>query len=150
MPQSYTCLHFHFIFSTKNREKSITPDIRPRLHEYLGGIFRAQGGSLIAAGGIPDHVHLLASLNKQVAVSAALRDLKANSSGWMHQTFPGQGSFAWQTGYAAFAVSYSNLAAVKAYIQGQEEHHRKVSFKEELILFLKRHGIEYDERYLWT
>lgn len=149
MPQSFTCLHFHIVFSTKHREPRITPEIQPRLYEYLGGILRSQNSKLIAAGGIADHVHLLVSLSKQLAISDALRDLKANSSGWIHDTFDDQKSFAWQAGYGAFAVSYSAIDDVKRYIANQAEHHRTKTFQEEFVEFLKRHHLEYDERYLW-
>jgi REP element-mobilizing transposase RayT len=98
---------------------------------------------------MPDHVHLLADISKQQTLADALRDLKANSSGWIHETFPNLSGFAWQTGYGAFTVSYSNADGVKQYIANQAEHHRVRTFQEEFVEFLKRHGIEYDERYLW-
>jgi REP element-mobilizing transposase RayT len=149
MPQSFTCLHFHFIFSTKNRVPCLTPDFQLRLFEYIGGVLRAHQGRLLAAGGMPDHVHLLCSLSKQQAVADALRVIRANSSKWIHDTSPQQRDFAWQAGYGAFAVSYSHRDQVKRYLAKQEEHHRKVTFQEEFIAFLKRHDVEYDERYLW-
>lgn len=149
MPQSFTCLHYHIVFSTKHRAPLLTADWQPRLHEYMGGILRAHGGQLLAAGGMPDHIHLLAQLSKQQSVADAARVIKANSSGWVHQTFRERRDFAWQTGYAAFAVSYSHLSEVKKYITGQEKHHRKMTFQEELLAFLKRHNIEYDDRYIW-
>jgi putative transposase len=149
MPQSFTCLHYHLVFSTNNRFPSITLDIQPRLYEYIGGILRAERCILLAAGGMPDHVHLLCSLTKELAVAVALRLIKANSSKWVHETFPQQRSFAWQGGYGAFAVSYSHLDKVKRYIARQGQHHRQTTFQDEFIAFLKRHDIEYDERYLW-
>ena len=150
MPQSFVSLHQHFVFSTKNRVPLISADVQPRLFEYIGGILRAEGCVLVAAGGMPDHVHLLVSLDKQLSISEALRIIKAGSSRWVHDTFPDVLSgFAWQAGYGAFAVSFSHLDRVKAYLARQAEHHRRVTFQEEFIAFLKRHGIEYDERYLW-
>ncbi len=149
MPQSFTSLHLHIVFSAKRRRKTITADLQPRLFEYLGGILRAEGCVLLAAGGMPDHVHLLISLNKQLAVSELLRTIKANSSKWVHETFPEQRDFAWQSGYGAFAVSVSNLDSVKHYIAHQAEHHRTKTFQEEFIALLHRHNIEFDERYLW-
>ncbi|MCU0963238.1 MAG: IS200/IS605 family transposase [Pirellulaceae bacterium] len=149
MPQSYVSLPVHMVFSTKHRQPLITDDIRTRLFEYLGGTFRAHGCALLAAGGMPDHVHLLVSLSKQTAVSDILREVKASSSKWIHDTFPGQSGFAWQSGYGAFAVSHSNLPAVRRYIANQAEHHRQRSFQEEFIALLQRHEISYDERYLW-
>ncbi|HZV03915.1 MAG TPA: IS200/IS605 family transposase [Gemmataceae bacterium] len=150
MPQSFTCLHYHLIFSTKQRAPLITADLQPRLYDYIGGIIRGQDGCLLAAGGMPDHIHLLARLSKEVSVSGALRVIKTNSSKWVHETFPDHHAFAWQTGYAAFCVSYSGLESVKHYIASQAEHHRTVSFQDELRTFLRRHQMEFDERYLWT
>ena len=120
-----------------------------RLYEYLGGILRGEGGCLVAAGGTADHVHLLCRLDKQTSVAGAVRTIKANSSRWIHQTFPLLRRFAWQVGYGAFAVSYSQLDSVKRYIDGQAEHHRTISFQDEFIAFLRRHDIAFDERYLW-
>ena len=149
MPQSFACLHYHLIFSTKNRLPLITTDVQPRLYEYTGGILRSEKCVLLAAGGMPDHIHLLCSLNKELAISPALRVIKANSSKWIHETFPDHRSFAWQSGYGAFAVSYSHLDQVKRYIAGQEKRHRTTTFQEEFVAFLHRHRIEYDEQYLW-
>jgi REP element-mobilizing transposase RayT len=149
MPQSFASLHHHFVFSTKNREPFITEELQPRLYAYIGGIVRDTKSCLVAAGGMPDHIHLLVDLSRELAVAVALRLIKSNSSGWIHKTFPEQRAFAWQNGYGAFAVSYSNADSVEAYIASQAEHHRKQTFKQEFIAFLKRHKIEYDERYIW-
>ena len=149
MGQSFTCLHYHLIFSTKRRAPQITPEFRQRLYDYIGGILKNENGSLIAAGGTGDHVHLLARLHAQTSVADALRIIKTNSSKWMHETLANKSDFAWQTGYAAFAVSRSNMASVRRYIETQEAHHRRVTFQEELIVFLEKHGLEYDERYIW-
>jgi REP element-mobilizing transposase RayT len=115
----------------------------------MGGILRDEGCALVAAGGMPDHVHLPASLDKQKSVSDTLRTVKASSSRWVHETFPALAGFAWQAGYGAFAVSFSHLDRVQAYLSRQTEHHRQTTFQEEFLAFLQRHGIEYDERYLW-
>jgi putative transposase len=149
MPQSFASLHVHIIFSTKNREPFISPEIETRLYEYIGGILRAEAASLIAAGGMPDHVHLLVSLTRDHSLAGVTRLIKANSSKWIHETFPQKRSFAWQVGYGAFSVSYSNIEGVKRYIAGQSEHHRKKTFQEEFVEFLERHEIKYDLRYLW-
>ncbi len=149
MPQSYTSLHYHLIFSTKHRAPLITPEVQPRLFEFIGGILRAEKSCLLAAGGMPDHVHLLCGLSKELAVAEALRIVKAGSSRWVHDTFPELSSFAWQAGYGAFTVSSSNLEQVKNYLARQEAHHRERTFQEELLAFLQRHGVVYEEKYLW-
>jgi putative transposase len=149
MGQSFTCLHYHIVFSTAHRQATIQPVIQQRLYEYFGGIIRAKKGALIASGGMADHIHLLARLHAQTAVSDLMRELKSNSSGWIHDTFPAFGSFAWQTGYAAFSVSYSNLDQVRTYIENQAEHHLGIDFKLELVSLLDRHEIPYDPRYLF-
>jgi REP element-mobilizing transposase RayT len=149
MPQSFTCLHYHLVFGTKHREPVITPEIRPRLWEYLGGITRGEGGTAVAVGGTADHVHLLVRLHQQTAVADFMRQVKSNSSGWAHDTFPDVRGFWWQGGYGAFTVSLSGLDQVKAYIANQEEHHRTVTFQDEFRDLLIRHGIEFDEKYLW-
>ena len=115
----------------------------------MGGIIRDEKGILLAAGGMPDHVHLVAKLPPTIAVSDMLWLIKTNSSRWVHETFPALRHFAWQTGYGAFGVSYSDLDRVKQYISNQQEHHRVRTFKEEFLALLKRHHIEYDERYIW-
>lgn len=149
MPQSLASLNFHLVFSTKNREAWIDSDLQPRLFEYIGGILRAERSVLLAAGGMPDHVHLLVSLSRELSIAETVRIIKSNSSKWIHETFPERQRFAWQAGYGAFSVSYSNLADVKSYIGRQADHHRQRTFQEELREFLRRHEIEWDERYVW-
>jgi REP-associated tyrosine transposase len=148
MSQSYTNLLYHLIFSTKERQPIITPEYRPRLYEYIGGIIRGLGGISLGIGGVADHLHVCAKLRPDRAISDVLRDLKANATGSMHDVFPKLQDFCWQRGYAAFTVSQSNLLQVQRYIARQEQHHQRVSFREEFIQFLKANGIEYDDRYL--
>lgn len=148
MPQSFASLHCHIVFSTKNRQPLITRELQPRLFEYIGGILRNSSSPLIAAGGMPDHVHLLISLGRTLAVADAVRLIKSNSSTWIHDELRMR-EFQWQTGYGAFAVSYSNIDAVKEYIANQEEHHRVRTFQDEFREILRRHGLEWDERYVW-
>ena len=148
MPQSFVSLPVHLVFSTKHREPLLQDEPRVRLFEYMGGTLRSQQSKLLAAGGMPDHVHLLVSLNKQVALADLLRHSKSSSSKWLHDTFSEMRGFAWQSGYGAFAVSHSNLPEVKRYIANQAEHHFARSFQEEFIALLTKHEIEYDERYL--
>jgi putative transposase len=148
MPQSFGSLHCHLVFSTKQRLPQITADIQPRLFEYIGGILRNHSSCLIAAGGMPDHVHLLVSLGRTIAAAEAVRLIKSNSSGWMHNelSLP---DFRWQDGYGAFAVSYSNIDSVKLYLANQAQHHAHKTFQDEFLEFLRRHDLEWDERYIW-
>jgi REP element-mobilizing transposase RayT len=149
MGHTYTTLMYHGVFSTKERREILRPDILPQLIKVAGGIIRDRDGKLLAMNGTRNHVHLLAILHPKHAVSDMFGDIKAISSGWVHDTFPELRDFAWQSGYSAFSVSRSVAPKVEAYIAGQQEHHRKQTFEEELIALLKRHGIEYDPRYVF-
>ncbi len=149
MAHTYSHLLYHVVFSTKDRATYVDEALRPRLHAYLGGIARQIGAASVLVGGTADHVHLLLSLPPATAVADALRVLKANSSRWVHGQGRERSSFAWQTGYAAFSVSRSATDAIKQYIASQEEHHRRMTFQEEFLALLRKHGIQYDERYLW-
>lgn len=149
MPQSFAAVYCHIVFSTKNREPRIKSAWSERLFQYIGGIVANRRGELIAAGGTADHVHLLVSLGREWSLADLLRDLKAGSSKWVHDQFPAERDFAWQTGYGAFSVSASNLDVVKRYIANQEKHHSSMSFQDELRELLRKHGIEWDERYIW-
>jgi REP element-mobilizing transposase RayT len=149
MPHTYTNLLTHIIFSTRERLPLIHPNWRADLHAYLGGICRELECTARAIHGAADHVHLLVSLHPARSVAELLRTLKANFTRWVARHHAPNKSFAWQTAYSAFSVSQSSAAAVVRYIAGQEEHHRRVMFQEEYLQFLKKHGIDYDERYIW-
>ena len=148
MPGTFSNLLLHIVFSTKHREPLITPDIQPRLHQFIGGIVRDEGGKLLEIGGVADHLHLLVSWRTDEAISSLVRNVKARSSAWVHQTFADHRAFAWQEGYGVFSVSHSQAPKVAEYIRGQPEHHRAKTFQEEFLELLKRHKIEYDERYV--
>ncbi len=151
MPQSYTNLIYHLVYSTKDRRPLITENRQSRLYDYIGGMIRKRGGISLAIGGMSDHVHILAKLRPDKALSDVLRDIKANSTGWMHEVFPEMRDFSWQKGYGAFTVSYSQVESVKEYILNQEEHHKKhESFRDEFIKMLRANDIDFDEKYLWT
>ena len=145
---SYTNLLYHIVFATKARRPFLNGDCLPRLCQYTGGIIRNLDGRLLAVGGHRDHVHLAVSLHPSRALADVVRTVKANSSKWIHETFPGLRDLAWQDGYAAFTVSKSALKEVVRYIETQDDHHRKRSFEDELRALLKKHGIEFDEQYL--
>jgi REP element-mobilizing transposase RayT len=146
---SYVSAHFHCVFSTKERRQLITPALRERLWPFLGGIARQNKMKAIEIGGVEDHVHILLSLPSTMAISKTLQLIKGGSSKWVHETFPELRQFAWQEEYGAFSVSVSQLDKTIGYIKGQEAHHRKMTFQEEFLVLLKKHRIEYDERYLW-
>jgi putative transposase len=148
MANTYTSLHYHVVFSTKNRQPFLIEAIRERLFAYLGGITRENGMNALEVGGVADHVHLLLSIPASLAVSKAVQLIKGGSSHWLKDTFPNMIDFAWQDGYAAFTVSQSQLDDVQAYIRSQPEHHRTKTFAEEYRAFLARHRIDYGERYL--
>jgi REP element-mobilizing transposase RayT len=148
MPSTHLSLHYHLIFSTKDRVAFIHKDWRGRLHAYMGGIINDLGGISETIGGVEDHVHLLVGLRATHRLADVLKDLKSSSSKWVHEEIK-KPLFSWQEGYGAFTVSASQIEAVKNYIANQEEHHRKKTFQEEYIEFLKQSGVEYDKRYLW-
>ena len=149
MADTYTSLHYHIIFSTKNRVRHLVPEIEQRAWAYIGGIARKHQMTALQVGGGEDHIHALVLAPPIHAPSQIAQYLKGDSSRWIHETFPTLRDFAWQDGYGAFTVSKSHLADVIRYIQNQHEHHRKKTFQEEYLEFLQKHGIEYDERYLW-
>jgi REP element-mobilizing transposase RayT len=148
MPSTHLSLHYHIVFSTKNRMPMITGAVRERLHAYLGGVIRNLDGIPEAIGGTADHVHVLLGMRATTTMADLVRDIKAVSSRWMHEAI-GSREFAWQEGYGAFTVSPSQRDTVRNYVVRQEEHHRRRSFQEEYVEILKRSGIAYDERYLW-
>jgi len=148
MASSLTHLIYHIVFSTKNRAELITTQLKPDLYSYIGGIIRGEGGYLISIGGQTEHIHILVKFPAAKSVSEMVRRIKGNSSKWAGEQPLHKGLFAWQNGYAAFSVSQSSVEHVSAYINKQEEHHQKVSFREELVSLLKKHGVEYDEKYL--
>ena len=139
-----SCL-MHCVFSTKGRRPWLTAVIRERLWPYLGGIARENDVKALAIGGVADHVHLLLSLPATLSVSKAMQLLKGNSSKWLRETFPElrQDGFAWQEGFGGFSIGVSGVDDTIRYIKTQEEHHRTRSFREELEVFLKKHGFDY-------
>jgi putative transposase len=149
MAHTFTSLLCHVIFSTKDRQQFLDADSRPRIFSYMGGILRAEGATALIVNGPEDHVHALIAMPPTQALSDVMRVLKTNSSRWVHEQWPQKSEFAWQAGYGAFSVSKSNAEEVRRYIDNQEEHHKEVSFQDEFRAFLRRHGITFDERYIW-
>jgi putative transposase len=149
MAHTYARIFIHCVFSTKNHQKIITDDLRERLWSYMGSIARENHITVPAIGGVEDHMHLFLSFPPSISVSEALQRIKGGSSRWVHENFPVHRDFGWQEGFGAFSVSPSRVQATLDYIKGQSEHHRKRAFKEEYLDFLKKYGIEYDEKYIW-
>ncbi|MCU1267434.1 MAG: Transposase-like protein [Acidobacteria bacterium] len=149
MANTYSSLHYHLIFSTKNRQSWIVPDIEQRIWAFLGGIARTHMMTALQVGGVEDHIHALVTAPPTIAPFQIAQFLKGESSKWIHQEFAAMRHFGWQDGYGAFSVSKSNIPDVIRYIQNQREHHRTRTFQEEYINFLNKSGIEFDERYLW-
>jgi len=146
MGSTFFSLHYHFVFSTKERRPFIRTEWRPRLHSYLGGIIRGMNGVAEIVGGVEDHVHILASLRPVHRIADVLRDLKKDSTNWVKENF--ERRFTWQEGYAAFTVSPRDIGGVRTYIANQEVHHARQTFVDELKELLESAGVEYDEKYL--
>lgn len=149
MAQSLVKNLIHLVYSTKHRQAWIPKDHQEGLWKYQAGIFRTWDSPALAIGGIEDHVHALFSLSKNHALKKIVEEVKKGSSKWMKSDGPQIPAFSWQAGYAAFSVSQSNVDEVKRYIRNQERHHRKMSFEDELRGLFRRHGIEFDEKYVW-
>ena len=149
MAQSLSKVIVHFIFSTKDREPWLDGEVRPRMHAYLATICRDLGGEAFRVGGVADHVHVLTTLPRTLSQAELIEELKKSSSKWIKGLAPKFGQFYWQRGYGAFSVSPSHLEAVLQYVQSQQEHHRTRTFQEEFREFLHKHGLEFDERYVW-
>ena len=143
MSHSYAQNHIHLVFSTKERRKTIPKEMQQRLWRYAAAICQENGMLVHEIGGMDDHIHILLQLPATLALAKAVLVIKAYSSKWMGR------KFAWQKGYAAFSVSTSNLLAVKKYIQNQEHHHKKMDFDQEFVALLKKHGMEYDPKYVF-
>ena len=149
MPQSLARLHIHLIFSTRHRQPLIADEIRDSLHRYMAVVLRDLGYPATIINSTVDHVHILCDLARIVSVAQLVEHVKTASSKWMKTQGDRWATFAWQAGYAAFAVSESGVDAVRAYIADQAEHHRKRTFNEEYRAFLERHNVPFDERYVW-
>ncbi len=146
MSHTYVQNIIHVVFSTKGRRKMVPSKMKKRLWSYVAGICKNEKVFVHAIGGMEDHIHLLLQLPATVALASVVASIKSNSSRWMGE----QGhDFSWQKGYGGFSVSASNRATVVRYIQNQESHHKKMSFEEEFIAFLKKHGVEFDPKYVF-
>ena len=147
MPNTFSSLNIHYVFATKERVPVLNPELRERLWPFLGGIAKQNGIKPRCVGGVADHVHLLLSMPTTLPIAKAIQLIKGGSSAWIHQNFRQLHNFSWQEGYGAFSVSISQLPETIAYIQNQEEHHRTRTFREEYLVILKRHGLDFEEKY---
>ncbi|RKY08167.1 MAG: IS200/IS605 family transposase [Planctomycetota bacterium] len=149
MPQSLAQIYVHIVSSTKERYPFIQPEIESQLFAYMGDTIKQMNGIPCLINGVIDHVHVLSTLPRTVTLSKYIEEIKRNSSRWIKTKGNDYQKFAWQNGYGAFSVSSSRMDSVKRYIAGQKEHHRTVTFKEELLEFFRKYDVKYDERYLW-
>ena len=150
MPQSLSAVYIHLIFSTKDRCPFLREKwARDSMHSYVGGISKQLECAPIRVGGVDDHVHILGRFGRTITQADWAKELKRASSIWIKEQGTDYADFQWQGGYAAFSVSASNLPQVIEYIENQEEHHKRMSFQDELRALLQKHGIEFDERYVW-
>ena len=149
MPQSLSSILIHLIFSTKNREALLTPEIETELYPYLASIFNAMKSPALIINGTSDHLHTLFSLSRVVTIADIVEEVKTESSKWIKTRGREFRNFHWQSGYGAFSIGQSQVSTVKRYITRQKEHHRHVTFQDEYRKFLKAYDIEYDERYVW-
>lgn len=147
MPQSLSRIVIHLVFSTKSRQPFIQPDKRERAFSYLAGTLNNLDCPAIIVGGMPDHVHLLFLQSRTMAMSRVVEEVKKESSKWAKEAI--HPDFYWQNGYGAFSVSPSLVEKCRAYIADQERHHRITTFQDEYRELLNKHGIEWDEIYVW-
>ena len=150
MAQTLTRLLVHVVFSTKERRNLITPAVKPELHAYLGAICRNRESPALTIGGTENHVHLLISLSKNIALSDLMMTLKKDSSKWIKTNGGAFLDFHWQDGYGAFSIGESQVRAVTDYIRGQQERHKTMTFEDELVALAERYDVAFDPRYLWT
>jgi len=149
MPQSLSSILIHLIFSTKNREPFLTPEIDAELHPYMAAIFKALNSPALIINGTSDHVHTLFSLSRVVTIANVVEEVKTESSKWIKTKGKEFRNFHWQSGYGAFSIAQSQIPTVKRYIGRQKEHHRRMTFQDEYRKFLKAYDVKYDERYVW-
>jgi putative transposase len=149
MPQSLSAILVHIIFSTKNREPLIRPEIESELFPYISRICQSANSPALIINGTKDHIHMLINLSRKASLSSLIEEVKSSSSGWIKTKGPDFKQFYWQRGYGAFSIGQSGVPTLKAYINRQKEHHLKTTFQDEFRKFLRRYEIEYDERYVW-
>jgi putative transposase len=148
MPSTHLSLHYHFVFSTKNREPWLTATLRARVHDYLGGILRGLNAHSHRVGGVSDHVHILTGLDAMHRVADVMREIKSESSAWIRRELRIR-NFSWQEGYGGFTIGAPDIPKAQRYVFNQEAHHRKENFQSEYLAMLKLGLVKFDDRYLW-
>ncbi|MBT3949215.1 IS200/IS605 family transposase [Candidatus Parcubacteria bacterium] len=149
MPNTYTSLFYHVVFSVKNRRPLISLDLKKQLYPYICGIAKKNGFYILNVNGTDDHIHILLSLKPTIQLSKAIQLVKGGSSKWIHENFPELKIFLWQEGYGAFTVSMSQIDIIKNYIDKQEQHHRKIDLKQEYRSLLIKNNVDFDKKYLF-
>ncbi len=149
MPQSLARIHIHLVFSTKHREPLIADDVRDALHAYMATVLQNMDCPAVLINSVEDHIHILFELARTKAISEVVETVKTSSSKWAKAQGGGHSGFSWQAGYGAFSVSESQVLLVRDYIARQQEHHQRATFQDEYRRFLQRHGVGFDERYVW-
>jgi putative transposase len=149
VPQSLSNVILHVIFSTRNRQAWLDRTVRPPMHAYVATICRQLGGDRVHVGGVADHVHIVTTLPRTISQSQLVEGIKKTSSKWMKAFDAQYRGFSWQRGYGAFSVSPSQFNAVVRYVATQQEHHRAWTFQDEYRELLRKHGVDFDERYIW-
>jgi REP element-mobilizing transposase RayT len=149
MPNTYTQIHIQFVFAVKYRDGIIHSSWKDELYKYITGIVHNNKHKLISINGMPDHIHILIGVRPHQSISDLMQDVKGNSSKWINEKKFAKGKFEWQEGYGAFSYGKSQIKDVIMYIENQEQHHKKKTFIEEYLDFLKKFEVEYDERYIF-
>ena len=149
MPGTFSQIYIQIVFAVKGRENLISNNWKTELHKYIAGIIKGKGQKPIIVNGMPDHIHAFVGLKPAMSISDLVRDMKNNSTNFVNESKFVKGKFSWQAGYGAFSYSHSHIETVYNYILNQEKHHKKKTFKEEYLEFLKKFEVEYDEKYLF-
>jgi putative transposase len=149
MANTYTQILIQIVFAVEGRQNLLQAEHNDELQKYINGIVSGQNQKLLAINNVPDHVHLLVGLRADLSLSELVRDIKANSSRFINEKRWVMGRFSWQEGFGAFSYARSQMDAVIRYIQNQQRHHARRTFREEYLELLRRFEVEYDERYIF-
>jgi len=149
MPQSLAKIYLHIIFSTKNRNNILHPDIENELYKYIAGIMKNLNCTTIKIGGTSNHIHILNIFSRTIPIGKLIGTIKKESSKWIKTKGINYHNFHWPNGYGVFSIAHSQVEAVEKYIKNQKEHHKKMTFQEEYRKFLHKYNVDYDERYVW-